>query len=64
MSLEEITQKDFQRLSEKEDTYFQNGVIFNNVSNNVIAFMEDVDFTNYESPFKYYEVKRDDTKNG
>lgn len=63
MKLEEITQKDFQRLSEKDDAYFQNGVIFSSVTNNVVAFMEDMDFMNYESPFKYYEVKRNDTKN-
>lgn len=59
MTLVEITQKDFQKLSEKEDTYFQNGVIFCGVTNNVLAFMEDTDFTDYESPFKYFKVVRE-----
>jgi hypothetical protein len=60
MTLVEITQEDFQKLSEKEGTYHQNGVIFCSVTNNVLAFfIEDTDYMDYESPFKYFKVVRE-----
>lgn len=38
MKIREITKDEFQKISEAEKTYFQNGVVFDERTDNLIAF--------------------------
>lgn len=53
MKLKEITKTEFEEISHRYNTYFQNGVIFDNLTDNVIAF------ENLEGEkFTYWKVER------
>lgn len=53
MKLKEITKAEFIEISNTYDTYFQNGVIFSDLTDNVIAF-ENLEGEN----LTYWEVER------
>ena len=53
MKLKKITKTEFMALSKKEEYYYQNGVIFDEIDDNVIAF-ENIEGEN----FTYWEVQR------
>lgn len=40
MKLVEIAYKDFREISEREENYFSNGVIFSKSDKNVVGFLE------------------------
>lgn len=53
MKLKEIIKTEFIEMSNLSDTYFQNGVIFDDLTDNVIAF-ENIE----GEKFTYWEVER------
>lgn len=53
MKLKKITKAEFMALSKKEENYFQNGVIFDWINDNVIAF-ENIEGEN----FTYWKIQR------
>ena len=61
VSLIEISQKEFELIQhsntfEKEENYFQNGVIFEIESDNPIAFMIDENPSDDLSLFRYFKI--------
>ena len=57
MKLKKITKAEFMALSKEEENYFQNGVIFDWINDNVIAF-EDIE----GEKFTYWKVQREGYK--
>lgn len=57
MKLKKITKAEFTALSEEEENYFQNGVIFDWINDNVIAF-ENIE----GEKFTYWEVQKEGRK--
>lgn len=52
MKIIEITSEEFERINKEESIYFQNGVLFNDDTDNVVAFER------YESDqVSYYKVE-------
>lgn len=53
MKLKEITKSEFEEISNKYNTYFQNGVIFDDLTDNVVAF-ENLEY----EKFTYWKVEK------
>lgn len=51
LSLVEITKSEFDKISEQEENYFQNSCVFNEDTDNLIAFMD-----LYDNKFSYWKV--------
>lgn len=58
MKIVEVSHKEFTEVSELEDNYFSNGVIFDLVTDNVVGFVDMIARKGRRNLFHYYLLER------